>query len=329
MISWPFWLLAIVGLLALANLAVHLVYAFAALRRFENRPAFLVPPPPNDALPPEPFQTATADGLILRGGVYYPPDGHPRGVVVFCPETEGSFLTAMNYAPALVEAGFAVVSFSFRNHAPSDTAPGYHATHWFTSYEVTDIHAILDFVQDQPQFTGLPVGLLGVSRGASAALVAGATRPEVEAIWAQGAFSTHRLVVYHSLKWTQTVVGKWGQFVPAWHVAVTIWFMLKISQWHNGCRFVRIEPWLPRWKHREVMFISGARDTYVPSHLTEQLCLQTGHDPRADYWVVPHAKHNLERNAAPREFDHRLVEFFERISGPREQVFPYPHVATR
>jgi hypothetical protein len=36
------------------------------------------------------------------------------------------------YAPALLEAGFAVFSFDFRNQGSSDSLPGYHAKHWLS-----------------------------------------------------------------------------------------------------------------------------------------------------------------------------------------------------
>jgi pimeloyl-ACP methyl ester carboxylesterase len=304
-------LLLVACALFLGNLAVHLVYALVALRRFENRPLFEVSPAPADAPVPEPLSIPTSHGLVLRGGAYYPRDGYPRGVVIFCPETAGSFTTAMNYCQALTEAGFVVVAFSFRNQEPSDSLASYHATQWLTYHEIADVNAVINFVESQTQFAGLPIGLCGVSRGACAALACGAGRPEIHSIWAQGPFSTLRLTLHHSLNFMRTVVGRWVRFLPVWHVRTTIWIMLRMSEWRNGGTFVTLETLLPRWKGRNVMFVSGARDTYVPYQQTQQLCRLTGHTPEDSHWVVPHAKHNMERAAAPMEFDERIVSFFQ------------------
>lgn len=314
------------GLVLAADLCVHLYYAFSGLSRFDNRPPFQVLPPPVDVPLPESVEFPTSNGLMLRGGVYFPPDGVPKAIIVYCPETEGSYLTAPNYIPALVEAGAAVMAFSFRNHEPSDSLPGYRPKHWFTTHEVRDVHAALDFVQSQPQFAGLPVGLMGVSRGACAALAAGAERPEVRRIWAQGAFSTRRLSNYYSVKWVQAVVGDWGRRLPEWHVKVTAWFIRRISEFRNKARYVTIERFLSLWRNRDVQFVCGGRDTYVPSDLTQLLCRATGRTPEQGMWIVPRAKHNMERVTAQAEYDRRLVAFFSGLAelAPQEAAIRQP-----
>lgn len=305
---------SLVAIVVIADFFVHLHYAFSGLARFDNRPPFAVLPPPMDVPLPEPVEFPTSDGLTLRGGVYFPPDGISRAIIVYCPETDGCHLTAPNYIPALVESGAAVLSFNFRNYEPSDSLPGYRPKHWFTIHEVRDVHAALDFVESQPQFAGLPVGLMGVSRGASAALSAGAERPEVKAIWAQGAFSTRRLSNYYAIKWVQAVVGNWGRKLPDWHVKTTAWFIRRISEFKNRARYVTVERFLSLWKNRPVQFVAGARDSYVPAELTTRLCEATGRPVEAGLWVVPRAKHNMERVAAEAEYDARLVAFFSQIA---------------
>lgn len=314
MMSWLLLLLSACVLLAFADLCVHLMYAVAALHRFETLPTFRVLPPPHNAPIPVPIEIPTTNQLMLRGGIYVPEDESLRGVILFCPETGGGYDTAMNYTAGLLKAGFAVVSFSFRNQAPSDTLPGYRSNYWLTRYEVEDIHAVLDFINQESRFQNLPVGLMGVSRGAGAALAAGAVRPDVARIWTQGGFSTATLSVHHAMKFLQAMVGRMSWLIPEWHVRVTIWFMLKLCQYRNQCRLITLESVLPYWHDREVMFVSGARDTYVPTCISNQLCRLTGHSLETSQWVVPQAKHNLERATAPREFDDRLVSFFSGMS---------------
>lgn len=313
------WLLIVLFLcfaVVLFDLLIHLAYAAAAFKRFDDAPPFHVIPPPANGPVPEPFAISTGDGVALRGGVYYPSDGKPVGMILFCPETHAGFQTALNYAPALLNAGFAIVSFDFRNQGASDTLPGYRDRHWLTEYEVADVQAVLDFIQAQPQFEGLPIGIFGVSRGGSAALAAAAIRPDVQYVLAQGPFSTHQLALYYSLKWLGAIVGPWQRFVPKWHVRVTLWFILRMAESRYGCRFVRLERLLPRLADREVLIISGGRDSYVPEAVPRQICKLTGHSPQAAHWVVRSAKHNLERHASPSEFDAKVVGFFEQMLSP-------------
>lgn len=309
-ISWPVWTVA-AAVAGAGNLAVHLVYAALSLRRFEDRPAFQVTPPPQDGPLAEPIGIPTDSGLWLSGGVYLPTQSDPRGVVIFCPETDGDFPTALNYAGALLEAGFAVLSFSFRNQGDSDVLPGYRSTHWVTEHEIQDVHAAIEFVQAAPQFDGLPIGLMGVSRGAGAALAAAAQRPEIQAVWSQGAFSTQRMVEHYAKRWIDTVVGRGAGLIPDWHVRVTLWFMLRMAERKQGARIVSLDALLPRLADRSVQFVGGKRDTYVPPVLTQQLCRRAGHAPQEDCWIVPQAKHNQERAVDPVAYDARLVKFFQ------------------
>ena len=312
--NWLFLVISIGCLLFLMNLAVHVAYALIAVRWFEARPEFQIPAPTQGANDFEPITVPTSGGLSLRGGVYFPDTGHPRGIIVFCPETDAPFETALNYASGLLDSGFALVAVSFRNQGGSDAAPTYRPSHWVSTYEVQDVSAVLDFVQAQPQFQDLPVGLMGISRGAGAALAAGADRSEVERIWAQGPFCTYRMADHHGFKSVATVLGRWTRIVPRWHVATTLRIMVRISEFRNRARYVRLEKSLPKWSARAVMFVCGKRDSYVPTRLVAELCQQSGHDPEDSLWVVPRAKHNQERIVAQTEYDTRLVAFFSKLA---------------
>ncbi|WP_437185650.1 alpha/beta hydrolase [Planctomicrobium sp. SH668] len=298
------------GILLFAEFLIHLTFAKLSVKWFALKPKLRVLPPLSDFPSCEPVRFQTIDGLTLAGGIYLPEDGQSRGVVVFCPESGGSFETAANYTAPLVKAGFAVFSFSFRNESPSDSMPGYQSNYWLTQYEVDDVHAALDFIKSQPQFENLPISLMGVSRGAGAALATGAVRNEVQQIWTQGAFSADKLAFHHARKFINLGLGSIGSYIPAWHVRVTMWLMFRMIEWRNRCRVVRLESLLPRWRGRRVMFVSGSRDTHVPSAIVDSLCVLTKNKKSESRWVVPQAKHNMERVTSPVEFDKRIVDFF-------------------
>lgn len=303
----------IVGALAVIDTVVHVVIARMALHRFETSPRFGVMPPPADGPVPEAIRIPTTDHLTLAGGIYYPESEPPRGVVVFCPEMGGRFETAMNYAPALLESGFAVVSFSFRNQEPSDALNSYRSGYWISNYEVDDVLATIHYVESLPEFYGLPIGLMGVSRGAGSALSAAALHPEISQVWVQGAFSNSLLVLHHAMKFLRARRGKWIRFVPQWHIQTTLWFMRRLAEYRNGCRMVEMERLLPRLHGRRTYFVAGERDNYVPISLSETLHQLAGCDGESTRWLVPRAGHNMERTAARDEFDERLVSFFDQM----------------
>lgn len=307
--NWQFLLITL-GVVCAVDALIHIAYALIALRHFERQPLFRVP---EGKLHPdaEPIAVPTVEGITLRGHVVPPPGPTSRGVIVFCPETAGGHESAMHYAEGLQRAGYTLVSFDFASTGESDRRPGYTPNHWPTRYEVADIEAVLDFVLETPQFSGLPIGLYGVSRGAATALAAGAKRPDVRAILAQGAYSTRSLTLHHVSRRLEYVVGRWSKLIPSWHVRGTIWLTMLLSQLHRGCRFAHVERLLPRWRDRDVLFICGGSDSYVPASIGRELCLRTGHDPAVSRWIVPGAKHNGERGMDPDAFDRRVVNFFE------------------
>jgi BAAT / Acyl-CoA thioester hydrolase C terminal. len=306
-------ILFVVGILAITDFVIHVVIARIALHRFETSPRFGVMPPPADGPVPEPIQIATTDQLTLEGGIYFPDSEQPRGVVVFCPEMGGRFDTAMNYAPALLDAGFAVVSFSFRNQEPSQSLKTYRSGYWVSNYEVRDVLAAIHYVESHPEFYGLPIGLMGVSRGAGAALSAASLHPEITQVWAQGAFSNSLVVLHHATKFLRTHFGKWIRFIPQWHIELTLWFMQRMAELRNGCRMVDLERLLPSLRGRRILFVSGERDNYVPTSIPDSLHQLAGCDGKSTRWIVPRAGHNMERTVATEEFDERLVGFFEQM----------------
>jgi len=320
MLSWLVWLCGLTGLLIAGNLLIHFLYALIALRRFENAPLLNVAAPPDDAPSGERLVIATPDGLELNAVAYFPADGIPSGVIVFCPETGGTAATCLNYIPSLLDRGAVVVAFDFRGQGLSTVQPGYRANCWMTEFELSDLRAVINFVKSQPQFEGLPLGLVGISRGANAALAVAAENPEIRHIWSQGAFLMEDIVFRQTLRSMEYVAGSWTRLLPRWHIRTTLWLMFRICEFHNGFRFPRLGTLLPKLDDREMIFLSGARDSYFPPESTEALCRATGHSPDKCVWIVPGAKHNLERMASPEEYDRRMAAFFAPLLQPESVV---------
>ena len=302
---------ALVGLLAgllLAEVLIQVRAARVVLAMIENSPPFRI-----ESLPPDPdaerFEVQTKDGLTLRGSIYRPPGRAPRGLIVFCHEFGGNHSSAMLYASALRKAGFDILAFDFRNLGNSDKLAGYEPLHWLTHYEVTDLHAVLDYIQQRPDLREFPLGLFGISRGGNAALYAAAERSEVRCVASDGAFETRLMLLAHARRWISLVVTqRVAELVPWWHVRFTLWLARMASQLRRRCRYAMLEGVLPKLKDKPLLVIVGERDTYVLTEVPAEMCRLAG-QPDA-LWVVPHAKHNMARLVDTNEYDRRLVDFF-------------------
>ena len=305
------WLIATLIVLV----AFEVYYVRIVLRVFETQPPFGVPffqPDPGA----ESIEFMTRDGLTLRGSLHHQPDRIAKGLILFCPETEGSHWSAMSYCHGLIEDGFDVMSFDFRGQGESDLLPGYIPNHWPTMYEVEDVRAAIDFISRREDLQGLPLGLMGVSRGSTMALIAAAECPNVRAVCCEGAYSTDSLTLYFILHWSSIYLPGWlRRLIPLWHYKLTMKLVRWTSRFLRQRRYVVLERWLPRLRNRPVLLVTGERDNYVHPDVAREL-VRCIHSSAAQVWTVPRAKHNKARNVAAAEYDRRLTAFFSQLDAP-------------
>lgn len=316
-----FWVI-LLGSAVLGLIVLELGFQFVLVRLivpwFEKGPPFQVPCSDEDPRA-ERFEFDTADGLTLQGSLYHHRDDNtPRGLVIFCHEFTGSQWTAMAYCEGLYEAGFDILAFDFRNHGSSDLLDQYTPLHWLSDHEMTDVQAAIEYAAARPELAGLPIGLYGVSRGGSAALVAAAQNAAVEAVASDGGYGTKTLMQFHTPGWALLVVPAWlYNLIPWWHSLLTLALVRWFSQKRRGVPFTNVERWLPRLASRDVLLISGGRDNYVVPEVTRKLHALIG-DRCQEPWIVPRAKHNRSRSVQTLEYDHRLVEFFGSMPGAEQ-----------
>ncbi len=250
----------------------------------------------------------TSDGISLSGSLYYPAADSP-GLVVFLPELNSDHWTAMTYAGALTSAGFAVLSFDFRGQGSSDSHHDYAPSHWITEYELTDIASVLTFIRDDPKLSQLPVGIMGVSRGGSAAILTACRYPQIAAVVTDSGFTTMEMIHSFLNKFSRVIIPDWlFNRLPAWHVHKTLRTSLARSEESRACRYVLLEPELKTYSQQPVLLISGARDSYVTPNVTRTIATALGQEDNV--WIVEQAKHNRSRAKCPEEYDYRIVEHF-------------------
>ncbi|WP_397568815.1 alpha/beta hydrolase [Schlesneria sp. T3-172] len=314
-----FWLSILVASVVAVDVIVQCIYVRLVLRIFETKPPFSVPPVPRDPAAEE-VSFQTRDGITLRGSIHFNGQSVPRGVILFCPELEGSHWSASIYARGLLEAGFKVVAFDFRNQGESESLQGYSPLHWATEFEVEDALSALRFIASRPDLNHLPLGVMGVSRGSTPALIAAARSERVKAVFCEGAYSTDALLVHFISRWATLYVPRvFLPLLPMWHIRLTSVLVRWTSQLLRKRPYVVLENWLQLLRNRSVLLVAGERDNYVHPDVGRHLYRRLD-SPRAKLWLVPAAKHNRARHVAPIEYDRRISDFFDSSLDPRETL---------
>ena len=310
-----------VGLLLLLDGLARIYFGLLVLRHFESKPAFnIVPSPPDNR--GRLVELPASDGLTLRGSYYQQTFRTPVGLVVFFPELDGNHWSAMNYTEALFDAGYEILSVDVRNQGDSEIQPGYEPLQWFTEREADDVRSILAWVAAEPRLRSLPLGVMGVSRGATAALLAGIESPHVRAVCCEGVYTTAGLQLRYTMRWAVLYIPRWlVRLLPRWHYRTTLAMTLRLSQWRRNCRYVLLERQLHTLRNEPILLIGGERDNYVPADIVTDLARQIGGEV-VQTWIVPRARHNGGRVAARLEYDRRLTEFFQTALGQSATEIP-------
>ena len=322
---------------AITSLAVLLIVADISYRQFasrricrlfENVPLFGAVSSTQN-ISAETMSIPVNNQCSLKACLYRPP-GAAIGLVVFCPELHGDRWTALSYCRGLLDAGFYVLAFEFRNH-DEDLLQVDTPRHWVTETEIDDIAAVLKFVETDPDLADLPLGAFGVSRGGAAAIVAACRYPQIQSVVTDGAYSTMGMLRSFISRFSRYVVPDWFfNRLPRWHVELTLRQAVRRSERRWGCRYVHLERDASTFQ-QPILLVSGGRDSYVTPEVTRYLarCLRAeGH-----VWIVARAKHNKSRDVATQEYDCRIVNHFHCTLCPSAEltesssVQPRPSVA--
>jgi pimeloyl-ACP methyl ester carboxylesterase len=271
----------------------------------------------------------TADGLTLRGS-YWPTTASDRqGVILFCHEFTSHRWSCRPYCESLRTAGYDIFTFDFRNHGQSDTLAGYEPLQWVSDHDVADVKAALAYLARRDDADPQGVGILGISKGGTAALVAAADSTGVAAVVTDGAFPTHEMLVVYMRRWVaiysvarfsvdrvamwiEEMLARLGRPVSPWRRNNRFdRFARKarrISGRRRNCRFVEVEEAVGRLGPCPWLMIHGGRDSYVLPEVAEGLFRYAG--SRSKLWLVPMAKHNKSLQVAGDQYRKRVGDFF-------------------
>ena len=320
-----YWLLLVVGILiagAVVVISLLARYLRIAINLFLDTP-LPVTADLKDFAPPEGEVVSfpSLEGRSLRGMfIDRPPGLADKGTVLFCHEFASDMLSAGRYAWPLVAAGYTVFTFDFRGHGQSFTPPHFEPRHWPSNHDVNDILAAIAFVESRRDTDGKGLGILGVSRGASAAVVAAALNPSIRCMAVDSVFSTDFSIDELMKRWVQIFVridpARADRTFSVYRFFRAV--MMFYAELKCRCRFPSTRRALTKLDSVPLFFIQGERDTYVRPEQARAL-----HDMKPgpkDIWICPGAKHNQSVATDPKTYAAKTVEFFDRYLGDAAPV---------
>lgn len=311
-------------LLALAAIQVHLRrhYLQFVVRVFQERPLFVVPrgQPTLDA---EEVRFSNGHGHRLAG-CYFRTNRPRRGVILFGLEFTSNRWSCPQYCEALMEAGYDVFSFEPRNQGDSDSDPTYHPLQWATNRDVDDMRSAIKYLTARPDADPRGIGLFGISKGASAGLVAAADDPRVLCCVTDGAFAVYTTMVPYMRKWFAIYNTNYimhGLLPSSYYGLVAMAGVRRIER-ELGVRFPSVERALRRLSPRPWLQIHGGADSYIKPPMARTLAQKAL--TIQELWMVPGAKHNQAMAVAGEEYRRRLVEFFDKHLGAEPAAVSVP-----
>ena len=311
---WPWIILALVATVVLVLLIIFARYLRVSLRLFlaTDMPltAGLGTDPP---IKGEVHEFPSRDGTSLKGVFIDPPAGvAARGTIVFAHEFKGDRDSAARYTAGLPEMGLRVFAFDFRGHGESPKDEPYKPSHWVTDFEVNDLLGAVAYVEATGRQPHQPVGIMGVSRGACAAVIAALHTTKIRILVVDGLFSTDLLV--------EALMRRWAVIFASINLAradrrteifsVLRAFTLLYAELKMRCRYPLVRRALTRLKDVPVLFIYGQDDAYIDGD--QRITLYRVKPGAKQLWEAPGARHNQAVVAAPEEYRGRITAFLDK-----------------
>jgi fermentation-respiration switch protein FrsA (DUF1100 family) len=192
---------------------------------------------------------------------------------------------------------FNVLLIDLRNHGDSQITDGRTAA---GNREFRDILGAFDWLLARGYESG-HIGILGISLGGGASLIAFGAEPQVAAIWVDSTFADIREVLEDELKRNHypSLVANAGDIVA------------RIA----GINLTEYSPLISIQNHhdRPIFITHGTDDLRLKVNFAQDLFAAAG--SHAELWLVPELDHVEAIYRIPDEYEKRMVRFFEGTLG--------------
>lgn len=238
------------------------------------------------------------DGLKIRGWLLKA-SGNKKTVIFahgYRYNRLQSDVPVLPVARALVDSGYNILLFDFRNCGESDgnlTSVG--------QFEVRDLLGAFDFVKSRPELNQKVV-LFGYSMGAATSILAGAREPAVAAVIADAPFADLKDYLMKNLSvWSDLPAFPFNQA-----------FLIVVPPL-TGLKAETVSPVqeVKNLNGRPLLLIHGEDDRDVPC---ENSVLLKKEYPPASLWLVPGAEHVKSFATAGDLYIQKVMEFLDNIA---------------
>jgi pimeloyl-ACP methyl ester carboxylesterase len=286
------WLRATVRVISLLLAALSAIVVLAGYLWVKPFRLLLKEPIPPD-VSVEDVYFASRDGIRLHGLYMAGRPGCP--VLLLCHGYFKSVAEPFELACELNRLGYQVLLIDFRACGLSDgsfTTLGYR--------EVLDVLGAVDYLR--ARLGGLPIGVLGISMGAVAAIMAAPTCPHIKAMVVDSAYAD-----------LESAVGKkLADILRLPLLALLGWVSIRLGEWisQGNVAAVRAVDYVGRIAPRPLLIIYGELDDYLPSDHPQRL-FDAANEPK-ELWLAPGSGHAMARLDHPQEYVRRVQAFFDR-----------------
>lgn len=309
-------LLGLLLLLVVAHVVAWALYVPIAVRIFDESPWLSCKreDPIEDG---EHITFSARDGHRLEGTYLATTRRQRLGVILYCHELMGDRWNAVPYVASLLDEGYDVFTFDFRNHGDSDASPNYQPMPWTTQFELMDVRAAVDYLAERSDADPRGVFVWGVSRGGTAALCALGKDCRVRALAVDGLVPTEQMQLHFTRRFMGIYLEAsrklWENMPEIYIRSLGFWTRMWLTL-RKRCRFVNVSR-AARQATVPVMLIHGERDSYVPIDCIERV--RRGMRTENSLWLVKKTKHNGAIRTDPEGYLQRVRGFF---STPADDV---------
>jgi pimeloyl-ACP methyl ester carboxylesterase len=290
------WLRSIVKVISVVLAALAALVASVGYLWVKPLRLLLEEPIPPD-VSVEDVHFPSRDGTRLHGLLMAGRPGYP--VLLLCHGYFKSLAEPFELACELNRLGYQVLLIDFRACGLSEgrfTTLGYR--------EVLDVLGAVDYLR--ARLGELPIGVLGISMGAVAAIMAATECPHIKALVVDSAYAD-----------LESVIGKkLADYLRLPLLVPLGWASIRLGEWisQGNVAAIRAMDYVGRLAPRPLLLIYGELDDYLPSDHPQRV-LDAASEPK-ELWLVPGSGHAMARLDHPQEYLRRVQAFFGRHLGP-------------
>jgi len=251
------------------------------------------------------------DGTKFHGKFISSPNGSKK-TIIFCHEygsDQNSWAKYLSYIP---ENGFNVFTFDFRKASDDGKLhkKGFSPKQWSTKKELRDLLAAIEYLQKRNDVDANDLGIFGVSKGGGLAICAAAKSKRITAVISDGALPVVETIKDYINKWANIYMPDLiFRNLPGPLIHLLAYLSVRLASLRLRSRIILVEKRI-RSSHQPLFLIHGASDNYVRPQHAQYLFDRS--KSKKELWIVPDAAHNDSVLSDPKQYEERVLAFFQK-----------------